>query len=129
MLWYLDEPTALLWVAPVHVPGEVVFCSFRQDAAVAKSNTACGKALRTGILHTRTGSKGLDHYYASGGQHMSRSRNKKIFPGPGLFSFDGLTPALTSETSLRSQGGVVLWFRAAAAQPARELQSQSQSQW
>ena len=36
-----DVPTALLWVQhPCSVPGEVVFCSFRQDTAVAESNTA-----------------------------------------------------------------------------------------
>ena len=36
-----DVPTALLWVQrPCSVPGEVVFCSFRQDTAVAGSNTA-----------------------------------------------------------------------------------------
>ena len=40
MLWF-DVPTALLWVQrPCGVPGEVVFCSFRQDTAVAESNTA-----------------------------------------------------------------------------------------
>ena len=40
MLW-LDVPTALLTVPrPCSVPGEVVFCSFRQDTAVAESNTA-----------------------------------------------------------------------------------------
>ena len=39
MLWF-DVPTALLWVQrPCSVPGEVVFCSVRQDTAVAKSNT------------------------------------------------------------------------------------------
>ena len=36
-----DVPTVLLWVQrPCSVPGEVVFCSFRQDTAVAESNTA-----------------------------------------------------------------------------------------
>ena len=40
MLWF-DVPTALLWVQrPCSVPGEVVFCSFRQDTAVAESSTA-----------------------------------------------------------------------------------------
>ena len=40
MLWF-DVPTALLWVQrPCSVPGEVVICSFRQDTAVAESNTA-----------------------------------------------------------------------------------------
>ena len=40
MLWF-DVPTALLWVQrPCSVPGEVVFCSFRQDTAAAESNTA-----------------------------------------------------------------------------------------
>ena len=40
MLWF-DVPTALLWVQrPCSVPGEVVFCSFRQDTAVAEWNTA-----------------------------------------------------------------------------------------
>ena len=37
----LDVPTALLWVQrPCSVPGEVVYCSFHQDTAVAGSNTA-----------------------------------------------------------------------------------------
>ena len=36
--------------------------------------------------------------------------------------FDSAAPAQTSETSLRSQGRVVLWFPAAAAQRARESQ-------
>ena len=36
-----DVRTALLWVqGPCSVPGKVVFCSFRQDRAVAESNTA-----------------------------------------------------------------------------------------
>ena len=40
MLWF-GVPTALLWVQrPCSVPGEVVFCSFCQDIAVAESNTA-----------------------------------------------------------------------------------------
>ena len=40
MLWF-DVPTALLWVQrPCSVPGEVVFCSFCRDTAVAESNTA-----------------------------------------------------------------------------------------
>ena len=35
-----DVPTALLRVQrPCSVPGEAVFCSFRQDTAVAESNT------------------------------------------------------------------------------------------
>ena len=40
MLWS-DVPTALLWVQRLcSVPDEAVFCSFRQDTAVAESNTA-----------------------------------------------------------------------------------------
>ena len=82
------------------------------------------EALRTGIPYTVTQSVDFDHYYASGSQRMSRSR-KSSFSGPCLFSFDSVTPTQTNETSSRSQGGVVLWFPAAAAQGARELQSHS----
>ena len=57
---------------------------------------------------------------------MSRCR-KFISLGPSLFSFDSVTPTQTSKTSSKSEGGVVLWFRAAAAQRAREAQLQSQS--
>ena len=33
-----------------------------------------------------------------------------------VFSFDSVPPTQTSETSLRSQQGIVLWFLAAAVQ-------------
>ena len=49
---------------------------------------------------------------------MSRSR-KNIFPLPVVCPvFDSAAPAQTSETSSRSQGGVVLWCGAAAAERA-----------
>ena len=92
MLWYPNEPTALLWVAPVHVLGEAVFCSFRQDAADGKSNTACKLALRTGIPYTESQSVGFDRYYASGSQHMSTSRKSFFLFLRLSVQFDSVTP-------------------------------------
>ena len=71
----------------------------------------------TGVLRTRPQSVGLDHYYVSGNQHMSRSR-KFFFLTNVCSGFDSAAPAQTSETSSRSRGGggVVLWFRAEAVQ-------------
>ena len=81
------------------------------------------EALRTGIPYSGSQSVGFDHYYASGSQHMMTSR-KNLFPGSCLFTFDSVAPAQTNETSSRYQGGgVVLWFRTAAALRARESQS------
>ena len=83
------------------------------------------EALTTGIPYTVPQCVGFGHYYASGSQHMSASK-KSLF-WACLSGFDSVTPTQTSETSSSSQGGVVLWLRTAAAQRARESQSQSQS--
>ena len=81
------------------------------------------EALRTGIPYTVPQCVGFDHYYASGSQHMSESKSSFW---ACLSRFDSVTPTQTSETSSRSQRGVVLWIRTAAAQRARVSQSQSQ---
>ena len=73
----------------------------------------------TGVLCTQPESVGLDHHYVSGNQQMARSR-KKAFRPIVCPAFDSAAPTQTSDTSTRSQGGVVFWFRAAAVQRARE---------
>ena len=48
-----------------------------------------------------------------------------FFPWACLSGFDSVTPAQTSETSSRAQGGVVLWFRTAAVAIAVTIALQS----
>ena len=63
----------------------------------------------TGVPCARPKSVGLDHYHVSINQHMlSSTRNfcsASVCPG-----FDTAAPAEMSETSSRSQGGVVYGF-------------------
>ena len=112
MLWYLDKPRALLWVAPY--PGDASVASAKMRS-VAKSNTRVNEALRTGMLCTQPQSMRFDHYYASGNQHTLSSRKPFFSLAIVCSVFNSATHAQTSETSSRSQGGVMLWFRAAAA--------------
>ena len=65
------------------------------------------EALTTGIPYTVPQCVGFDHFYAS---VASTCRGPKICFLGLLFRFDKVTPTQRIETSLRSQGGVVLWL-------------------